>query len=201
MTSVIRLAPEPQRTIIGIFLVLAAVVAAVAPLPLSLRSALIVLLAYLAFANGGMPYAYLAALMAPALGLVAGDPGWLIMLPVVLSGNLLAMLGLEFSWRWPALLVSPALLVLPAVFVRIMAQRELFAVELPWDDGQGAWVALHLLVAVFGVLIALLIDRRRGQPDAASGAGVRGGLRGLIGGSSARDRARRVAPPKGAPRA
>lgn len=200
MTSVIRLAPEPQRTIIGIFLVLAAVVAAVAPLPLSLRSALIVLLAYLAFANGGMPYAYLAALAAPALGLVAGDPGWLVMLPVVLSGNLLAMLGLEFSWRWPALLVSPALLVLPAAFVRIMAQRELFAVDLPWDDGSGAWVALHLLVAVFGVLIALLIDRRRGQPDGAAGTGARGGLRGLVGGN-ARERARRVAPPKGAPRA
>jgi hypothetical protein len=166
---VIRTASEPQRTIIGTFLVLAAVVAAVAPMSVALRSAAVVLFSYLAFAVGGMPFAYLAALAAPALGLLAGDVAWLIMLPVVLSGNLLAMLGLEYAWRWAALVVSPVLLVVPAVFVQTMAQRELFRVELPWDDGRGAWVGLHLLVAAFGVLIALLVDRQRTRAEAGGG--------------------------------
>lgn len=169
----IRTAPEPQRSIVGTFLVLAAVVAAVAPMAVSLRSATVVLFAYLGFAVGGMPFAYLAALVAPALGLVAGDGDWLVMLPIVLSGNLLAMLGLEFAWRWWALLVSPALLVVPALFVQTMARTELFRVALPWDDGRGAWVGLHLLVAVFGVLIAILMERRRMRP--AAGPGVRTG--------------------------
>ncbi|MFO8150350.1 MAG: hypothetical protein R6T93_08635 [Trueperaceae bacterium] len=167
----IRTAPEPQRTIIGTFLVLAAIVAAVAPMSVALRSAAVVLFSYLAFAVGGMPFAYLAALAAPALGLLAGDVAWMIMLPVVLSGNLLAMLGLEYAWRWAALIVSPVLLVVPAVFVQTMARRELFRVELPWDDGRGAWVGLHLLVAAFGVLIALLVDRQRTRADARAEPG------------------------------
>ena len=166
----IRAAPEPQRTIVGTFLILAAVVAAVAPVAVSLRSAGVVLFAYLAFAVGGMPFAYLAALVAPPLGLLGGDAAWLVMLPIVLSGNLLAMLGLEFAWRWGALVVSPALLVAPALFVQTMSQRDLFRVDLPWDDGRGAWIGLHLLVAAFGVLIALLVDRRRRSADAAAAA-------------------------------
>lgn len=166
----IRAAPEPQRTIVGTFLVLAAVVAAVAPIAVVLRSTGVMLFAYLAFAVGGMPFAYVAALLAPALGLLGGDAAWLVMLPIVLSGNLLAMLGLEFAWRWAAVVVSPLLLVAPAVFVQTMSQRDLFRVDLPWDDGRGAWVALHLLVAVFGVLIALLIDRRRAAHEVAAGA-------------------------------
>ena len=156
--------------IIGTFLVLAAVVAAVAPMSVALRSAAVVLFSYLAFAVGGMPFAYLAALAAPALGLIAGDVAWMIMLPIVLSGNLLAMLGLEYAWRWAALVVSPVLLVVPALFVQAMARRDLFRVELPWDDGRGAWVGLHLLVAAFGVLIALLIDRQRSRADARGDA-------------------------------
>jgi hypothetical protein len=131
---VIRTAVEPQRTIIGTFMVLAAIVAAVAPMPVSLRSAAVALFAYLAFSVGGMAFAYVAALVAPALGLLGGDTAWLIMLPIVLSGNLLAMLGLEYAWRWAALLVSPLLLVAPALFVQTMSRRELFRVELPWDD-------------------------------------------------------------------
>lgn len=166
----IRTAPEPQRTIVGTFLVLAAVVAAVAPMAVSLRSAAVALLSYLAFAVGGMPFAYLAALLGPAFGLVAGDADWLVMLPIVLSGNLLAMLALEFGWRWWAVVLSPALLVAPALFVQSVAQRELFRVELPWDDGRGAWVGLHVLVAVFGVLVAILVERRRGRGEAAPAA-------------------------------
>lgn len=184
----IRTAPEPQRTIVGTFLVLAAVVAAVAPMAVSLRSAAIALIAYLAFSVGGMPFAYLAALLGPALGLVAGDVDWLVMLPIVLSGNLLAMLALEFAWRWWAVVLSPALLVVPAAFVQSMAQRELFRVELPWDDARGAWIGLHLLVGVFGVLVAILIERRRtraeGAPTPRSGR------------LTDAERAQRVAPPK-----
>jgi hypothetical protein len=185
---VIRTASEPQRTIVGTFLVLLAVVAAVAPMAVSLRSAAIALVAYLAFAVGGMPFAYLAALLGPALGLVAGDVDWLVMLPIVLSGNLLAMLALEFAWRWWAILLSPALLVVPAAFVQAMAQRELFRVELPWDDARGAWIGLHLLVGVFGVLVAILIERRRARGDGT--AAVRGGR------LTDAERAQRVAPPK-----
>jgi len=175
---VIRTAGEPQRTIIGTFLVLAAIVAAVAPMPVSLRSAAVALFAYLAFSVGGMAFAYVAALVAPALGLLGGDTAWLIMLPIVLSGNLLAMLGLEYAWRWAALLVSPLLLVAPALFVQTMSRRELFRVELPWDDARGVWVPLHLLVGVFGVLVALLVDRQRsaGVTGTAS-PGRRGGPR------------------------
>lgn len=184
----IRTAPEPQRTIVGTFLVLAAVVAAVAPMAVSLRSAAIALIAYLAFSIGGMPFAYLAALLGPALGLVAGDVDWLVMLPIVLSGNLLAMLALEFGWRWWAVVLSPALLVVPAAFVQTMAQRELFRVELPWDDARGAWIGLHLLVGVFGVLVALLVERRRVRADGAPAA--RGGR------LTDAERAQRVAPPK-----
>ncbi len=165
----IRTAPEPQRTIIGTFLVLAAVVAAVAPMSVALRSATVVLFSYLAFAVGGMPFAYLAALGAPALGLLASDVAWMIMLPIVLSGNLLAMLGLEYAWRWAAIVVSPVLLVTPAIFVRVMSQRDLFRVDLPWDDGRGAWVGLHLLVALFGTLVALLVDRQRVRAAPARG--------------------------------
>lgn len=185
----IRPAPEPQRTFVGIFLVLAAVVVAVTPLPVSLRSATIVLISYLAFAVGGMPFAYLAALLGPALGLVVGDAAWLVMLPIVMSGNLLAMLGLEYAWRWAALVVSPLLLVIPALFVQAMAQRELFRVILPWDDGRGAWVGLHVLVGVFGVLIAILVERRRrpGEPITAPRAPRR---------PSETERSRRVAPPR-----
>ncbi len=184
----IRTAPEPQRTIVGTFLVLVAVVAAVAPMAVSLRSAAIALVAYLAFAVGGMPFAYLAALVGPALGLVAGDVDWLVMLPIVLSGNLLAMLALEYAWRWWAILLSPALLIAPAAFVQAMAQRELFRVALPWDDARGAWMGLHLLVGVFGVLIAILIERRRTR-----GGGAPTPRPGRL---TEAERAQRVAPPK-----
>lgn len=157
----IRPAPDPQRLIIGTFMVLAAVVFAVAPLPLAVRSAGIVLAAYLAFGVGGMPFAYLAALLAPPAGLIAGDAQWLVMLPIILSGNLLGMLALEFGWRYPALLLSPLLLVTPAAFVQLATQRELFAVELPWEDARALWLTLHALVGVMGVLSAFMLDRLR----------------------------------------
>ena len=160
----IRPAPAPQSTIIGVFLLLLAAVSAVAPIPLALRSAGILLSAYLGFAVGGMPWAYVAALLIPPLGLLGGDQDWLIMLPIVLSGNLLAMLGLEYAWRWAALAVSPLLLIAPQIVTLLISQRELFRVELPWEPNASAWIALHALVAVAGILTAILLERRRPQP-------------------------------------
>lgn len=151
----------PQRLFIGLFVFLAAVVVAVAPLPPVFRSAGIALCAYMAFAGAGMPAAYLTALIAPPLGLVQGPGDWLVMLPIVLAGNLLAMLGLEYSWRLPAVVVSPLLLVAPSFVSWQLSRQDLFEVSLPWAVAERTWVLLHLLVGVAGVLLALLVDRRR----------------------------------------
>ncbi len=160
----IRTAPAPQSTIVGVFLLLLAAVSAVAPVPLALRSGGILLSAYLGFAMGGMPWAYVIALAVPPLGLLGGDEAWLVMLPIVLAGNLLAMLGLEYAWRWPALAVSPLLLIAPQIVTAMISGRELFRVELPWEPDAGVWIALHALIAVAGILIAILLERRRPQP-------------------------------------
>lgn len=157
----IRTLPMPQRLFVGVFVVLAAVVCAVAPMPILFRSLGIVLFAYLAFAAAGMPAAYVAALLAPPVGLVGGDPEWLVMLPIVLAGNLLAMLGLEYGWRWFAAVLSPVLLIVPALVAWRLSGQELFEVILPFAGQEGRWIALHLLVAVAGLLIALFLDRRR----------------------------------------
>lgn len=159
----IRPAAMPQRLFIALFVFLAAVVFAVAPLPLLLRSVGIVLCAYLAFSAAGMPAAYLTALLAPPLGLIRGDQEWLIMLPLILSGNLLSMLGLEFAWRLPAILVSPLLLIAPALLTWRLSSQTLFEVTLPWAGQETNWIALHLLVAVAGVLVAFYLDRRRSR--------------------------------------
>jgi hypothetical protein len=156
-----RGAPATQRFIIGAFLFLAAVVCAVAPLPLAFRSAGILFFSYLSFAIGGAPAAHLTALLAPPLGLISGDSGWLVMLPIILACNLLAMIGLEFAWRYAALLVSPLLLAIPQVFVLNLSQQELFAVDLPWEPRAQMWIALHILTALAGVLVAVYLDRRR----------------------------------------
>jgi len=161
----IRTAAMPQRLFIGLFLFLAAVVFAVAPLPLMFRSLGVILCSYLAFAAAGMPAAYLTALLTPPLGLIRGDQDWLVMLPIILSGNLLAMLGLEFGWRPLALLVSPALLVAPAFVTWQLSKQALFEVSLPWDAQEGTWIALHLLIGAAGVLVALYLDRRRSRAN------------------------------------
>ncbi len=157
----IRTATTPQSIVIGTFLVLATLVAAVVPLPLLYRSLGIVLFSYLSFAMAGLPYAFVAALVAPPLGLISGDPGWLVMLPVVLSSNLLAMLGLELTWRYPAAVISPLLLITPQVFVMQISKQSLFSVQLPWEPNVGVWISLHTLVALAGMLIAIYLDRRR----------------------------------------
>lgn len=167
--SMIRKAPMPQRLFAGVFFVLAAIVCAVAPMPAVFRSLGIMLSAYLGFSAAGMPVAYLCALLAPPFGLIGGDPDWLVMLPIVLSGNLLAMLGLEFGWRYGALVLSPVLLVAPALVSWQLSKKPLFEVSLPWHVSEAAWVALHLLVAALGVLVALFLDRRREARAALGG--------------------------------
>lgn len=154
-------APASQRLIIGGFLFLAAVACAVAPLPLAFRSSGILLIAYLSYSVGGAPAAQLTALLAPAIGLINGDQGWLVMLPVVTASNLLAIIGLEYAWRYPALAVSPLLQSIPQLFVANASQQELFAVTLPWEPGVSTWIGLHALTALAGVLVAIYLDRRR----------------------------------------
>lgn len=168
MLLLIRPAPQPQRSIVGVFLVLAAVVAAVAPVPILFRSLGVLAFSYGAFAIGGMPFAYLAALIAPPIGLIAGDTDWLIMLPIVMTSNLLALLGLEYAWRWAALAVSPLLLATPMVVAWAIAQRRLFAVALPWEPQPGLWIVLHVLVAVAGLLLAVMLERQRLRRAAAA---------------------------------
>lgn len=149
--------------IVGTFMFLAAVVSAVAPMPVMFRSLGVLLFAYLAFSEAGMPAAYLTALVAPLAGLVSGDPAWLTMLPIVMSSNLLAMLALEWSWPYVALVLSPLLEVVPMVFVATASKRPLFLVTLPWAGEEHTWILLHGLIAFAGVLVAIYLHRRRSR--------------------------------------
>ena len=158
-----RNAPPARTFFIGVFLFLFAAVCAVAPIPILYRSLGILLASYAAFAFAGMPFAYATALLTPAIGLISGTTAWLVMLPVVLSSSLLAMLGLEFSWRYAALIVSPALYVIPQVIAWQLSQRRLFSVELPWDPDPVVWLSAHGLTALIGVLGALYLDRQRSR--------------------------------------
>ncbi|MEX2534872.1 MAG: hypothetical protein WD273_04650 [Trueperaceae bacterium] len=161
-----RTAPATQRLVIGAFLFLAAVACAVAPLPLAFRSSGVLLFAYLAFSVGGPAAAHVTALLAPPVGLISGDGEWLVMLPIILASNLLAMIGLEFAWRYPALLVSPLLQAIPQLFVVNASTQELFAVDLPWGPRATVWIALHALTALAGVLVVVFLDRRRERETA-----------------------------------
>jgi hypothetical protein len=152
--------PKPLNLVVGIFLVLLAAVCAAAPISLVYRSLGIVLATYLAFSSSGMPFAYMAALLAPPIGLIARDPDWFIMLPITLSSLLLAVLALEFAWRYPALILSPVLYIIPQVVALRLSKNELFSVDLPWEPA-GNWVSLHFLVAFAGALVAVYLDRRR----------------------------------------
>lgn len=161
--AVIRTESAPRSVIVGVFLFLAAIVSAVSPMPLLFRSLGVLLFSYLAFAEAGLPAAYLTALLAPLAGLVSGDPGWLTMLPIVMSTNLLAMLALEYGWPYLALVLSPALNVAPMLFVAAASKKALFLVTLPWAGEESTWIVLHGLVAFAGVLVAIYLHRRRSR--------------------------------------
>ena len=162
----IRTLPAPQNLIIGFFIFLVAAALAVSPLPLLYRSLGILLAMYLVFSVAGMPFVYLTALVAPPIGLLANDADWLILLPILLSSTLLGALGLEYAWRYPALLVSPLLVVAPQLIALTLSRQSLFAVRLPWEPAD-AWVTLHGLVALAGMLVAVYIDRKRDQLETA----------------------------------
>lgn len=168
---------NPSRALfIGIFLFLAAAACAVAPMPILFRSLGILLFSYASFAMAGSQLALFTALVAPLVGLLSGSEEWLVMLPIILASNLLGMLGLDFAWRYAAVIVSPLLLSAPGVVSVVLSGQELFEVELPWLGDGFTWIGLHALVALFGVLAALLLDRSRrkrlspgqsGHPEAA----------------------------------
>ncbi len=147
--------------IVGTFFFLLAVVLAVAPLPVLVRSLGVVLCSYAALAFAGLPFAFATALLAPVAGLLTGGEPWLIMLPLMLVSGLLAFLGLDYAWRWGALIVSPLLYVLPQLIVWQLSQRSLFAVALPWSPSAQVWLGLHALAAVGGTAGALALTRRR----------------------------------------
>lgn len=148
-----RSAPRTSTShtlIVGTFLFLLAVVLAVAPLPLLVRSLGVVLCSYAAFTFAGLPFAFAAALLAPVAGLLTGGETWLILLPLMLVSGLLALLGLDYAWGVPALVVSPLLYVLPQLIVWALSQRSLFAVALPWSPSLPLWLGLHALAAAVG---------------------------------------------------
>lgn len=161
----IRTLPAPQSWIIGLFLFLVAAALASSPLPLIYRSLGIVFSMYLVFSVAGMPFVYLTALIAPPVGLLAGDTTWLVMLPIIMASTLLAALGLEYAWRYPALVLSPLLVVAPQIIAYTLSRQDLFAVILPWEPAR-SWIVLHGLVALAGVLINLYWDRRREKLEA-----------------------------------
>ena len=161
----IRTLPAPQSIIIGLFIFLVAAALAVSPLPILYRSLGILFTMYLGFSVAGMPFVYLTALVAPLVGLLSGDSNWLVMLPLVLTSNLLGALGLEYAWRYPALVVSPLLVAAPQFIALSLSRQELFAIALPWEPA-GAWVGAHALVALAGMLIAVYVDRYRDRLDA-----------------------------------
>jgi len=158
----VRTLKNPQKTIISIFLFLLAAFISMSPLNLSLeyRAALIVAISYLSFSTGGLAFAYLTALVAPLFGLIGGDLNWLIMLPIFLSSLFLAMLGLEYAWRYPAIIISPLLFAAPQIISYIMSKTDLFSVALPWEPAEN-WIKLQLLAAVAGSLLIVYIDRLR----------------------------------------
>lgn len=158
----IRTLPAPQNLIVGIFMVLLAATMAIAPLPLLYRSLGMLFATYLALSAGGVGFAYLAAIIAPLTGLIGGDQDWLVMLPIILSGQLLAVLALEYAWKYPALLLSPLLAILPALIAAQLSGQSLFSIELPWGAAN-LWLMLHGLTALAGSLLLVVLDRQRSK--------------------------------------
>ena len=152
---------SPKNIFIGLFLCFFAAVMVVSPLPMLYRSMIVLFIAYLAASYGGMPFAYIVVIIIPPLGLLKQDDTWLIFLPMIISSGLLAMLGLEYSWRYAAILISPFLYVVPQLFVSKVSEHRLFAIEIPWEPSATRWLMLHAFVAGAGVLTMFFLDRKR----------------------------------------
>lgn len=140
-------------------------------MPELFRSLSVTLLAYLAFVLLRPSFAYLIVVLAPPLGLLSGSADWLVLQPLVISAGLLGILGLEYAWRYPALVVSPLLHLMPFIVTWRLAQTELFAVSLPLLPSPQTWLTLQGLVALAGTLLALYLDRRRARRAGPAPAG------------------------------
>jgi len=159
----IRTAPQPYNLFVGAGLILLSVAIALSPLATLYRSVAILFCAYLAFSNSGTPAAYIIVLFSPLFGLRVDTNTWLVLLPVMLSANLLAMLGLDYGWRYGAIVLSPVLAVLPAVIAWQGALHPLFSVDLPWQPDARTWIVMHAVVAFAGVVIGLALDFKRSR--------------------------------------
>ena len=155
-----RAASPRERLVIGVFLFLVAAAVAAAPLPMVLRSAGVLAATYLSYGVVGSNGGFATGLVAPLVGLLTAPYEWLVMLPIILSSNLLAVMGLDLAWRYPALVVSPLLQVVPQLVVAALSQQTLFEVDLPWAPNVNGWILLHLLVALAGTLLLVFLDRR-----------------------------------------
>ncbi|MDZ7703461.1 MAG: hypothetical protein U5L04_03135 [Trueperaceae bacterium] len=163
----VRTAPAPQNIIIGVMFLIAAGVFALAPVPMIYRSLGVLVCGTLVYSYSGAFFAQMIVLVAPCLGLLSGDPDWLVMLPIILSSGILGMLALDFSWRYPAIVVAPVFYLVPTAFAWQLSQRRLFEVTLPWEPSPEVWVGAHGLTLFAGVLIAVFLDRRRGKAEEA----------------------------------
>jgi hypothetical protein len=159
----IRTAPQPYNLFIGAGLILLSVAIALSPLATLYRSVAILFCAYLAFSNSGTPAAYIIVLFSPLFGLRVETDTWLVLLPVMLSTNLLAMLGLDYGWRYGAIVLSPVLAVLPVLIAWQGALHPLFNVTLPWQPDARTWIVMHTVVALAGVVIGLALDYKRAR--------------------------------------
>jgi hypothetical protein len=159
----IRTAPQPYNLFLGAGLILLSVAIALSPLATLYRSVAILFCAYLAFSNSGTPAAYVIVLFSPLFGLRVETDIWLVLLPVMLSANLLAILGLDYGWRYGAIVLSPALAVLPAIIAWQGSLHPLFNVNLPWQPDAQTWIVMHAVVALAGVVIGLALDYKRAR--------------------------------------
>ncbi len=157
----IRTAPQPYNFFVGMGLILLSVVIALLPVTTLYRSVAILLCAYLAFSNSGTVAAYIIVLFSPLFGLRYETSQWLVLLPVMLSTNLLAILGLDYGWRYGAIILSPLLCALPQIVAWQGSQHPLMNVVLPWQPSAQTWLTMHVVTAVAGVAMGLALDYKR----------------------------------------
>jgi hypothetical protein len=158
-----------NRALVGVLLLLAAAVAVVAPIPLLVRSLVVYAAAFVAWQTLGRDWAYPVALLVPPLGLLGGQPDWLALLPIVMTGALLGVLGLDVGGRVWGPLVGAVAGSMPAAVTWTLSQRELFQVTLPWGEGGALWALSHAAVMLAAGAVAGLASRRRSGSAAAGG--------------------------------
>lgn len=159
----INASTSARNLIIGLFLCLLAAVFAILPIPIFVRSVVLLFLAYIAIAFANIGFSYLIVLIVPVVGIFVDSDAWLVLSPVIMSAGLLAMLAFEYTWRRFSVVASPLFWLLVPIFVHFVSQHRLFALELPWNEGMTwwqqsplAWIILHGIVALIGSIIAVM---------------------------------------------